>query len=146
MKKALLIISFALLPLLSLAQLPPNVKVELDATAQRAINSNNKSVDLVKGYRVCIFSDNSQNARSNAQKILNQYNEMSMDIEATMEYDNPFFRVYTGYCINRNEAVRLLGKLKPSFPLSIISQFNFELNKLTQNSDNSSSFEDNIEM
>lgn len=130
MKKTLLLITLVLLPLVSLAQSSGSVRVKLDRTAQQAVNSNSKSVDLIKGYRVCIFSDNSQNARNNAQKVLNEFNTLPIDAKATMEYDNPFFRVYTGYCLNRNEAVRLLGKLKPSFPLAIISNFSFELDKL----------------
>lgn len=93
------------------------VRVNLDDLAAAAVYRNAPK-DKVLGYRVCVFSDNSQSARAAAGTALSQLGQTS--VPANVVYQNPFFKVYAGYCINRVEATMLLGRLKGIFPAAFI--------------------------
>lgn len=72
-------------------------------------------LEKVRGYRVRIFFDNSQNARSNAQAIMNQFAELFPDIPVYMIYENPYFKVAVGNCLTEDEAMIISGRIKGKF-------------------------------
>lgn len=128
MNRLLIILLFVALPLASFSQIA-RVRVDVDSDAQRAI-STDKSIGTINGYRVSIFSDNSQSARAAASTTLNRFKVVMPSVAATIEYDNPFFKVHVGYCITRSEAVRLLGSLKGMFPRAVIANSTFDVSLL----------------
>ncbi len=104
------------------------VKVEMDASARNAIEAQQiYSVDKVQGYQISIFSDNGQSARTGATEALNEFREHFDGINSEMVYEMPFFKVYIGRFLDRNEAVRMLGIIDKVFPKAIISTHEFEL-------------------
>ncbi len=120
-----LILVLALLPVICSAQFS-GVRVKVDADSKAAIETPKMS-GKINGFRVCLFSDNGQTARGAAYAALTQLGEIAPGVIGNVEYDNPFFKVYAGYCLSRSEAVRLLGRLKTVFPRAIISTATFEI-------------------
>lgn len=96
-----------------------SVTVRLDNLASTAVMSAVYH-PKTQGYRVCIFSDNSQTARGAAQAALAQLHQSYADLPGSVIYNNPFFKVNVGYCLTRTEATVLYGKLKYIFPKAFI--------------------------
>lgn len=96
--------------------------VSLDLNVATAVNAY-VVPSKIMGYRVCVFSDNSQSARGAAAGALSVVHSVAAGVSANMIYDNPFFRVYAGYCTSKIEATILLGRLKYSFPKAFIVPF-----------------------
>ncbi|MCC8019494.1 MAG: hypothetical protein LIO85_06955 [Rikenellaceae bacterium] len=74
----------------------------------------------ISAYRVRIFFDNSQNARSNAYATLNRFREIYPEIPVDLKYDVPYFRVTAGYCLTKEEAIILWGRIKDTFPKAFL--------------------------
>lgn len=69
-----------------------------------------------KGYRVCIFFDNGQNARSEAVEAKTLFQETYPDIPIYTVYENPYFKVTVGDCLTVEEAIILQGRISATFP------------------------------
>lgn len=101
------------------------VSVAMDYDVANAVNmavSMGAQAPRVTGYRVCVFSDNSQTARGAAQSALSVVQRIG-GVASNMIYNNPFFRVYAGHCVNKTEATILLGRLRGTFPKAFIVQY-----------------------
>ena len=70
----------------------------------------------LRGYRVCIFFDNGQDARTGAMKARERFEEEFPDIKCYMAYETPYFRVTVGNCLTVEEAVILKARLSTLFP------------------------------
>ncbi len=84
----------------------------------------------IKGYRVRIFFDNGQNARSGAAAVLSQFRELYPDIPAKMVYENPYFKVTVGNCLSQEEAVILWGRVKNQFDKAFVTTELIDINSL----------------
>lgn len=71
---------------------------------------------LVDGYRIGVYFDNGASARANAMKVVEQCKKYFGDIPVTMTYDNPYFKVSAGYCIDDEEAIMMLNRIQEQFP------------------------------
>ena len=93
------------------------VSVTEHGTAATAIRSmqNRSHPSEIWGYRVRIFFDNSQNARTLANQAMTRFKEIYPDIPAYMVYDNPYFKVTVGNCLTEDEARILQGKIQGAF-------------------------------
>ncbi len=74
-----------------------------------------KRVEM-QGYRIGIFFDNSATARLRATEVVQQCDSLLGDLKTTMSYDNPYFKVSTGYCLSQEEAVMQLHRVQQHFP------------------------------
>lgn len=97
-----------------------SARVEMDGACARALSSLRVPPQRIHGMRVCIYFDNSQNARSGAGAALGRLNSIYPNLGGRVVHQSPFFKVMVGDCIDRIEAARLLGVLKNSFPGAII--------------------------
>lgn len=70
----------------------------------------------LRGYRVCIFFDNGQDARAGAMEAKKCFEDHFPEIKLYMVYENPYFRVTVGNCLTIEEAIILKGKLAEHFP------------------------------
>ena len=70
----------------------------------------------VEGYRVVIFSDNSQYAGDNAKKVLKTFRKNHPHINAYMVYESPYFKVSVGDCLTLEEASNLMLQLDDEYP------------------------------
>ena len=70
------------------------------------------------GYRVKIYAQNHQNARSEANSLRLNFREGGQ--EAYVTYVEPNFEVHVGDFTNRFEAIALLEKIKSKYPEAYI--------------------------
>lgn len=74
----------------------------------------------INGFRVRIFFDNKQSARSASEAALTRFKAMYPGISAYRSYENMFFKVTVGDFRTKAEATQLLQELKMAFPSAFI--------------------------
>lgn len=70
----------------------------------------------LKGFRVCIFFDNGQNARAEAEAARERFVQTYPDIPVYIAYNAPYFTVTVGNCVTVEEAIILMGRIGTLFP------------------------------
>jgi len=83
-----------------------------------------------RGYRICIFLDNGQNARAEALRAKLLFEETCPDTKVYLTYDNPYWRVTAGDCLTAEEAIMLKGRLAPNFPKAFVKNEELTLTDL----------------
>ncbi len=78
------------------------------------------------GYRVRIFFDNKQSARHESEQTLKRFRAMYQDVAVYRTYTNPYFKVTVGDCRTKSEAMKLLARIKGSFPSAFVVKENIE--------------------
>ena len=73
-----------------------------------------------RGYRVCIFFDNGQDARAGAVAARDLFEETFAGIPVYMVYENPYFKVSVGNCLTAEEAIILKGRVSETFPRAFL--------------------------
>lgn len=76
------------------------------------------------GYRVRIYFDNQQNARSASEAAMNKFIDGNPGIPAYRSYQNPFFKVTVGDFRTRSEAMELLQRIRTDFPTAFVVKEN----------------------
>ncbi len=74
----------------------------------------------LRGYRVCIFFDNGQDARAGAESAKRLFVETYPSTQAYMVYDTPYFKVTVGDCLTAEEAIVLKGRVSATFPKAFV--------------------------
>lgn len=74
----------------------------------------------LRGYRVCIFFDNGQDARAGAIAAKQLFEENYPGIKVYMVYENPYFKVAVGDCLTTEEAIILKGRVSSAFPKAFV--------------------------
>ncbi|MGN0202716.1 MAG: SPOR domain-containing protein [Candidatus Cryptobacteroides sp.] len=98
------------------------VTVHQSDAVQKALNSHVSSNGgrKISGYRVRIFSDNKQDARSASELALATFKSRFPGCPAYRTYTNPFFKVTVGDFRTKSEAMYLLQQVKSTFPTAFI--------------------------
>lgn len=96
----------------------------------RRVATHRAEPTMVDGYRVGIFFDNGQSARSQAQLMVDSLERHFPNVEATMTYENPYFKVAAGYCLTNEEATMLLERLRYCFPKAYIMRERISIENL----------------
>lgn len=104
-----------------LAQRPAGgarLEVVEHGAAARAVEQGGNTPGRVrfKGYRIGIFFDNGANAREKALAAREAFAEAFPGEKVYLVYENPYFKVTAGNCVNSEEAIVLLGKIRSRFP------------------------------
>ncbi|HRT83570.1 MAG TPA: SPOR domain-containing protein [Bacteroidales bacterium] len=73
---------------------------------------SNSSERKIYGYRVRIYFDNKQDARSRSEAIVTQFTSQFPDIRAYASYEKPFFKVTVGDFRTKSEAMQLLKRIE----------------------------------
>lgn len=95
------------------------VTEQADAAAIiKSLQASQRPLRSVKGYRVSIFFDNNQYARSQANAAIATFKEIYPDIPTYTSY-NTSYKVTVGNCINETEAIILWGRIKNDFPNAV---------------------------
>ncbi|WP_295938270.1 hypothetical protein [uncultured Alistipes sp.] len=97
--------------------------------AARAVRdaAQTKSRLLVRGYRVCVFFDNGQNARAGAVAAKNLFEETFQGTKVYMVYEEPYFKVTVGDCLTSEEAIILKSRVAGTFPKAFVKNEEFAL-------------------
>lgn len=96
----------------------------VEKSMRRHIESN--AGRPIPGYRVRIFFDNSQSARTESEKTLKKFREMFEGVAVYRTYTNPYFKVTVGDCRTKSEAMHLLTRIKRHFPSAFVVKENIE--------------------
>ncbi|MFO7922784.1 MAG: SPOR domain-containing protein [Bacteroidales bacterium] len=80
----------------------------------------NREMDGMEGYRIRIFSESGQRARTSATDVRAKFFNKYPDIETYLVYDAPNFKVYVGDYRTRSEALKIQKKISSDYPYSFI--------------------------
>lgn len=78
----------------------------------------------LSGYRVRIFFDNKQSARTESEAALKRFESIYHDVSAYRSYANPYFKVTVGDFRTKSEAMELLDRIKNEFPSAFVVKEN----------------------
>lgn len=96
------------------------VEVNEQSSIKNIATPQNQTVNSIRGYRIRIFFDNSQSARSSAQQVQEQFKGLYPSIPCNLIYENPYFKVTVGNCLSMEEAIMLWNKVSKSFEKAFI--------------------------
>lgn len=101
---------------------PADVSVHQSSDILVSMNSHfaSNSARPISGYRVRIFFDNRQSARTASQKIMDEFAAKYHDIPVYRSYVNPYFKVTVGDFRSKSEAMQLLQEIRMEFPSAFI--------------------------
>lgn len=108
--------------------LPDNVSVHQGSLVRDAVESRirqNRS-RVVNGYRIRIFFDNSQTARSGSEAALYRFKVQNPGVSAYRSFANPYFKVTVGDYRTKSEALEALAAIKVQFPTAFIVKERFK--------------------
>ena len=74
----------------------------------------------IPGYRIRIFFDNGQNARSEALATQERFRSEFPGIPTFLVYENPSYIVTVGNCITIDEALMLWDRVRKSFSTAFL--------------------------
>ena len=97
---------------------------EIMSSMRQHIASNSKRTS--SGYRVRIFFDNKQTARTESEKTLKRFKELFPGVAAYRIYANPYFKVTVGDFRTKSEAMALLTRIKGAFPSAFVVKESIE--------------------
>lgn len=108
--------------------LPDNVNVRQSQQIANSMKSHvaSNGARTISGYRVRIFFDNKQNARTESGAVLKRFNGLYPDVMAYRIYANPYFKVTVGDFRTKSEAMALLARIKGAFPSAFVVKENIE--------------------
>lgn len=99
-----------------------DVKVHQSQAILSAFNryiAGNRNRTLT-GYRVRIYFDNAQHARTASEQALARFSAANPGIATYRSYQNPYFKVTVGDFRTRSEAIELLERIKGGFPSAFV--------------------------
>ena len=99
-----------------------DVKVHQSQLIRNSLENHIKSNPerTTEGYRVRIFFDNRQSARTESEAMENRFREAHPDIPAYRSYANPYFKVTVGDFRTKSEAMQLLRNIVAEFPTAFV--------------------------
>jgi hypothetical protein len=100
-------------------QLNINQDERLNDLIRRHVSINEKK-EGIAGYRIRIFSESGQGARSRATDVRAKFFNNYPDIDTYLVYDAPNFKVYVGDFRTRSEALKMQRKINRAYPYSFI--------------------------
>ena len=108
--------------------LPDNVNVRQSQQIANSMKSHvaSNGARTISGYRVRIFFDNKQNARTESEAVLKRFNGLYPDVMAYRIYAYPYFKVTVGDFRTKSEAMALLARIKGAFPSAFVVKENIE--------------------
>lgn len=108
--------------------LPDKVNVRQSQQIANSMKSHvaSNGARTISGYRVRIFFDNKQNARTESEAVLKRFNGLYPDVMAYRIYANPYFKVTVGDFRTKSEAMALLARIKGTFPSAFVVKENIE--------------------
>ena len=74
----------------------------------------------IHGFRVRIFFDNKQDARSASEQTVKHFREAYPGVPVYRSYTAPFFKVTVGDCRTRSEAMQLLQTVRGEWPSAFV--------------------------
>lgn len=107
--------------------MPEGVSVNQDGSIRNAVEmkASGSSRQMVGGYRIRIFFDNSQTARGESEAALYRFKVKNPGVAAYRSFVSPYFKVTVGDYRNKSEALAALKTIKRDFPTAFIVRERF---------------------
>lgn len=105
--------------------------IEMEMSMAGHIASNAERT--ISGYRVRIFFDNRQTARTDSEETLKKFEGLYHDVSAYRSYVNPYFKVTVGDFRTKSEAMELLERIKGEFPSAFVVRENISFPVVDKN-------------
>lgn len=130
--KSIIIILVALCSTLTLSA--QQLKVKKSESAEKALTQidNIRQPSTVMGYRVGIFFDNGQDARSKANEAKALFTSNFPTQPVYMVYESPYYKVSAGDCLTEEEAIMLFESIRKVFPNAFVMREKMDLSNFTQ--------------
>ena len=128
MKKALIIIfallafSFASTAQDTTAVSPGKLVIDQTQAVQKAMSSHisRNASRRQTGYRIRIFFDNKQNARTMSEKVAAGFKAQHPGVSVYRDYENPYFKVTVGDFRTQQEAQALADRIVGLYPTAFV--------------------------
>ena len=107
--------------------MPEGVQVNQAANVRNAVEMTprSSSTQMVSGYRIRIFFDNSQTARRESEAALYRFKVKNPGVAAYRSFASPYFKVTVGDYRNKSEALAALQSIRKDFPSAFIVRERF---------------------
>jgi hypothetical protein len=76
----------------------------------------------IKGYRVCIYYNSGQEARSRSDQERAKFIGRYEDISSDKVFESPFWKVYVGNFRTKSEALKFLERIRYDYPNAFIRE------------------------
>lgn len=99
------------------------VQIRQDAAIAGLVNmhlSMMKDLKGIKGYRVCIYYNSGQAARSAADQERAKFISRYEDVTSDKVFESPFWKVYVGNFRTKSEALKFLEQIRYDYPNAFI--------------------------
>jgi hypothetical protein len=99
------------------------VKIKQNADVTNMINlhlSLMRNLKGIKGYRVCIYYNSGQQARSAADQERARFISRYEDVSSDKVFESPFWKVYVGDFRTKSEALKFLERIRFDYPNAFI--------------------------
>ena len=100
----------------------PGISVNQSPALRSALRSyvSSNALKSINGYRIRVFNDNSQNARTKSESIERYIANTYPGTRVYRSYDSPNYRVCVGDFRSKDEALGLYNSLKSTYPSALI--------------------------
>ena len=95
-----------------------NRSAGVDLAFAKYIEDNAKK--KLNGFRIRIFFDNRQSARTQSEEVEKLFVELFPQFPVYRTYTNPYFKVAVGDFRTKSDAVKVLQQIKEQFPKAFI--------------------------
>ena len=105
-----------------LSVLGPGVTVNQSRTMRSALDSyvSNNAAKKLSGFRIRVFFDNGQSARTRSESIARSISNAFPGIGVYRTFESPNFKVCVGDFRTKDEALKVYHSLKATYPTAII--------------------------
>ena len=116
--------------------MPDNVAIHQSGVVRNAVEmkARKASSQMVSGYRIRIFFDNSQTARRESEAALYRFKVKNPGVAAYRSFSSPYFKVTVGDYRNKSEALAALQTIRRDFPTAFIVRERFRYPSLGKTS------------
>ncbi|MFR9526976.1 MAG: hypothetical protein SNI45_02760 [Rikenellaceae bacterium] len=114
--KKIISILFLLSIILSLSAQELTIRKSAKAQAALTQIDSLKGASTVSGYRIGIFFDNGQQARTKATEARDHFAINFPSEPVYMVYQSPYYKVSAGNCLTEEEAIILFERIRKIFP------------------------------
>lgn len=90
------------------------VHINQNRTIDQMLEQNahaNQQNQMFEGFRIRIYRDNNQNARTRSEQIMGKFKERYPDVGAYRSYTNPYFMVTIGDFRTADDAIKFQSQL-----------------------------------
>ena len=95
-----------------------NQPQEMDQAYARYVKANGEK--KINGYRIRLFFDNKQSARTESEELEKEFQLQFPQIPTYRSYTNPLFKVVVGDYRTKSDAIKELNKILPFYPKAIV--------------------------